>query len=288
MRSGDQPLRGVVMLLASLVFMAVMSAMVKYVSPRQGLAEILFYRFAGSLLPLLLVTWRRGGFVQLRTSQPWQHVIRSAFGVLGIGLYFYALGAIPIADATALTYSAPMFLVVFAVLMLSERVDAATWLAVLVGFAGMLLIANPRGHGIGIGTLAAIGSAVFGALVSVWIRRLSAMDAPVTIAVFYNTFGMLVGGAWWLLAGGSPGLDADTAVMVLMGLLGGAQQYFMTTSFRYAEASLLAPLQYALLVFAGLVGWMAFDEVPTAGAVAGAVIIAASGVFIVRRRGRRA
>ncbi len=288
MRTGDQPLRGVGFLVSSLVLMALMSALVKLVSPRQPLAEVVFYRFAGSLPPLLWILYRHGGLGLLRTTQPAQHLVRSLFGVLGIALYFYALGVIPMADATALTYSAPLFLAVFAVVLLGERVHAAAWLAVGAGFVGMLLVANPRGHGIGVGTAAAIGSAVFGALVSVWIRRLSASDAPVTIAVFYNTFGMIVAAAWLVTSVGSPGFDMDTMYMGVAGLLGGAQQYLMTSAFRYAEASFLAPLQYLLLVFAAVVGWLFWDEVPTLAAVAGALIISASGVYIVRQQGRRA
>lgn len=268
--------------------MALMSALVKLVSQRQPLAEVVFYRFAGSLLPLLWILQRHGGIGLLRTTQPAQHLVRSLFGVLGIALYFYALGAIPMADATALTYSAPLFLALFAVVILAERVGVATWLAVATGFVGMLMVASPRGHGFGLGTAAAIGSAVFGALVSVWIRRLSANDAPVTIAVIYNTFGLVVAVAWLLLTVGAPGIDIDTAYMAVAGLLGGAQQYLMTSAFRYAEASFLAPLQYLLLVFAAIVGWLFWDEVPTLAAVIGAVIISASGVYIVRYQSRRA
>ncbi len=288
MRPGDRPLKAVALLLGSLLLMAVMSALVKLVSERQPLSEIMLFRFAGSLLPLVWVLARSGGVSALRTGQPMQHLIRSILGTAGIGLYFSALATIPIADATALTYSAPMFLSLFAVPLLGERVRMDTWLAVAVGFGGMLLIASPRGHGIGVGTAAAIGSAVFGALVSVWIRKLSAQDAPITIAVFYNAFGFVVSLAWVVGAREFPVFDADIAIMAAVGVMAGAQQYLMTSSFRYAEASFLAPLQYVLLVFAGIVGWVFWGEVPTPAAIAGALIITASGVFIVRRGRRRA
>ncbi|MCZ7599958.1 MAG: DMT family transporter [Gammaproteobacteria bacterium] len=109
MRPGDEPLKAVAMLLSSLVLMAILSALVKLVSERQGLAAIMFFRFAASLLPLARVLQRSGGISVLRTGQPLQHALRSVFGICGIGCYFYALGRIPIADATALTYSAPLF-----------------------------------------------------------------------------------------------------------------------------------------------------------------------------------
>ncbi len=288
MRPGDEPLKAVAMLLSSLVLMAILSALVKLVSERQALAAIMFFRFAASLLPLAWVLQRSGGISILRTGQPLQHALRSIFGICGIGLYFYALGRIPIADATALTYSAPLFLVLLAILFLGEKVDSRTWLALLAGFAGMLLIASPRGHGINLGTLAAIGSAILGALVSVWIRRLSLVDAPVTIAVIYNAAGAAVTLVWLAISGHWPQLDLDIALMVTIGLIAGFQQFLMTSSFRYADASFLAPLEYVALVFAAAVGWLFWGEVPGVAVVAGAIIVSASGVFIVRARSRRA
>ena len=152
----------------------------------------------------------------------------------------------------------------------------------------MLLIASPRGHGINFGTLAAIGSAILGALVSVWIRRLSLVDAPVTIAVIYNAAGAAVTLVWLAISGHWPQLDLDIALMVTIGLIAGFQQFLMTSSFRYADASFLAPLEYVALVFAAAVGWLFWGEVPGVAVVAGAIIVSASGVFIVRARSRRA
>lgn len=287
-RPGDQPLRGVAMLLASLLLMAILSALVKFVSAREQLAEIMFFRFAGSLLPLAWVLSRSGGISLLHTGQPLQHALRSLFGIIGIGAYFYALGSIPMADATALTYSAPLFVMLFSIVFLGERVGRLRWTAALLGFAGMYLIANPRGHGAGLGTLAAIASAVFGALVSVWIRRLSLKDAAATIAVIYNTAGALVSLVWLLAVGWQFEMGLDLALMIVVGLIAGAQQYLMTSSFRVAEASFLAPFEYVLLVFAAAIGWLFWGELPTAEAVIGAVIISISGLVVVRRGRARA
>jgi drug/metabolite transporter (DMT)-like permease len=281
-------LRGVALLLASLLLLAALSALVKFVSPRQSLPAIMFFRFAGSLVPLVWVLGRTGGVPLLKTRQPMQHAVRSFFGIVGIAMYFYALGAIPIADATALSYSAPLFLIVFAIVILGERVAMSKWIAVAAGFAGMLLIAMPRGHGIGLGHLAAIGSAVFGALVSVWLRRLSRVDAPVAIALYYNFAGALVALIWVVFSGAHVQWGMDAAWMAAIGLLAGVQQYLRTSAFRFAEASLLAPLDYALLIYAALIGWIFWGEVPTSAAVAGAVVIVASGLFIVRGQGGRA
>ncbi|KAA3630612.1 MAG: DMT family transporter [Proteobacteria bacterium] len=281
-RPGDKPLLGVVMMLASLLLMAVLSALVKSVSAREPLAEVLFFRFAGSLIPLAWMLRRSGGISLLRTDQPLEHALRSLFGIMGIATYFYALSAIPIADATALTYSAPLFIMLFSIVFLGERVGAAKWLSALIGFVGVFLIASPRGHGVSMGTLAAVASAVFGALVSVWIRRLSQADGALTIAIIYNATGAAVSMLGLLIIGWELDLNIDLAMMVTVGLIAGAQQFLMTSSFRYAEASVIAPLEYALLVFAGLIGWLFWDEVPTDNALIGAVIITVSGVFVVR------
>lgn len=288
MRTGDHPLRGMAMLLASLLLMAVLSALVKYVSEVEALAEILFFRFAASLIPLAWVLSRSGGIPLLVTTQPLGHALRSLFGMLGIGLYFFALAEIPLADATALTYSAPLFVMLFSILFLGERVGGVRWMAALFGFVGVFLIANPGGHGLSPGTLAAIGSAVFGALVMVWIRRLSVVDAAVTIAIIYNSAGAAVGLIWLLLSGWQLDFNINLLVMISIGLIAGFQQFLMTSSFRYAEASFLAPFEYSLLIFAAGIGWLFWGEVPTANVVAGAIVISASGLIIVRRGRARA
>jgi drug/metabolite transporter (DMT)-like permease len=282
-RAGDHPLRGVVMLLSSLLLVALLSALVKYVSEVRTLAEILFFRFAASLIPLAWVLKRSGGISLLVTRQPLQHALRSVFGILGIGLYFYALASIPIADATALSYSAPLFVMVLSIVFLGEKVGRVRWMVALLGFVGVFMIANPTGHGFGLGSLAAIGSALFGALVIVWIRRLSLMDPAVTIAVIYNTAGALVSLIWLLSSGWQPVLDFNLVIMMTIGIIAGFQQFLMTSSFRYAEASFLAPFEYSLLVFAAGIGWIFWGEVPGVNVVIGAVVISASGLIIVRR-----
>ncbi|GJL83416.1 MAG: permease [marine bacterium B5-7] len=283
MRLGDRPMHGIAMLLSSLLLMAFLSALVKQVSLSRPLPEILFFRFAASLIPLTLILRRSGGLTVLRTSQPAQHLLRSFFGISGLGLYFYALGTIPIADATALGFSAPMFITIFSIIFLGEQVGLTRWIAVVTGFVGVFLIANPGVHGINLGTIAAVASAVFGGLVSVWIRRLSLKDPVVTIAILYNSAGMLVALAWLLSVGWSLRADLGLVLMIAIGLIAGAQQFLMTSSFRYAEASFLAPFEYVLLVFSAALGWFFFSEVPSANAIIGALIISASGVFIVRR-----
>ncbi len=150
----------------------------------------------------------------------------------------------------------------------------------------MLLIARPGGAGWDIGVAAAAGSALTGALVAIWLRRLASSERSVTIGLYYNSLGVAVCAAWVALAGWVTPRGDDWLLFAGFALGCGAQQWLLTISFRYAEASLLAPFEYLAMVFAAVVGYLFWGEVPAPSTWLGAAIIAASGLFIFMRRQR--
>ena len=135
-------------------------------------------------------------------------------------------------------------------------------MAAFVGFAGVLLIAQPQAETWSIGSLAALGSAFFGALVAIWLRKLSSSEKSVVIGVYYNSLGSLVCLAWVLMSGWVTPQADDLWLFAGFGIACGLQQWCLTISFRYAEASLLAPLEYLAMVFAAIVGYVFWGEVP--------------------------
>ena len=194
-----------------------------------------------------------------------------------------ALSRIPLADATAIAYAAPIFITVLAIFLLGETIGLRRWLAVIAGFAGVLLIARPGGSGWDIGVLAAAGSAFGGAFVAIWLRKLSSSERSVTIGVYYNGLGLLVCFAWVALSGWRLPLGSDAWLLTGFALGCGLQQWLLTISFRYAEASLLAPFENLAMVFAAIVGYAFWGEVPALTTWLGAGIIAASALFILQR-----
>ena len=136
------------------------------------------------------------------------------------------------------------------------------------------------------GLLAALGSAIFGAMVVIWLRRLSGSERPVAIGIYYNGLGCLVCLVWTLSSGWQLPGENDWLLLAGFAVGCGLQQWFLTVSFRYAQASLLAPFEYLAMIFAAIVGYLFWAEVPVLTTWIGAAIIAASGLYILRREQR--
>jgi drug/metabolite transporter (DMT)-like permease len=240
------------------------------------------YLFASGFFWIILLS--TVGLAGLATQRPLDHAIRGISGIVSLGLLYFAITRIPIADATALAYAAPIFITVLSIFLLGEVIGLQRWLAVVAGFIGVLLIARPAAGSWDIGVIAAAGSAFTGALVAIWLRKLSSSEKSVTIGVYYNNLGSLVCLAWVLLSGWLTPRGEDLWLFLAFGLGCGMQQWLLTVSFRYAQASLLAPFEYLAMVFAAVVGFVFWGEVPVATTWIGGAIIAASGLFIFLRR----
>lgn len=281
----DHPGLGIATFVGNLLLMALLGAGVRELVLRgYPLGEVLLFRFlfAGSFFWVILFS--TVGFWALATRRPLDHGIRSVSGIVSLSLFYFSLTRIPIADATAIAYSAPIFITVMSIFLLGEVIGPRRWVAVLLGFAGVVLIARPQAASWNIGSGAALGAAFFGALVAIWLRKLSSSEKSVVIGVYYNSLGSLVCLAWVLMSGWVTPRGADFWLFAAFGVGCGLQQWWLTVSFRYAEASLLAPLEYLAMVFAAIVGYVFWAEVPVLTTWIGAAVIAASGVFIFTRR----
>jgi len=281
----DRPALGITTFVGNLLLMALLSAAVRELVNREyPLGEVLLFRYLFASLFFWLILFSTSGLPGLVTRRPLDHAIRSVSGVLSLGLLYFAITRIPIADATALAYAAPIFITLMSIFLLGETIGRRRWLAVLTGFVGVLLIARPQAEGFDIGIIAAAASAFTGALVAIWLRKLSSSENPVTIGIHYNNLGSLVCLAWVFMSGWLTPRGGDLLLFLGFGIGCGLQQWLLTISFRYAEASLLAPFEYLAMVFAAIVGFVFWQEIPVLSTWLGAGVIAASGIFIFRRR----
>ncbi len=252
--------------------------------------EVVFFRAVFAMVPLLaLSTVTIGPLAIIRTTRPFHHVARSAAGVSSMFLNFWALSMLPLADITAFSFVAPIFAVVLAALLLSEHVGPFRWGAVLVGFAGTLLMVQPHGglghlahSGFSLGAMLALSGAFLSSFVVVFIRQMSATERSEAIVFYFMLTSAIVGAATmiWFRA---PLTFANTSWLVLVGLLGGVGQICMTYCYRYAEPSLLAPFDYTAMVWAVALGYFIFREIPEPMVMAGAGVVSAAGIFIVWR-----
>lgn len=285
--------RGIALKLGATLAFSLMYAAIKLAGD-VPIGEVVFFRAVFAMVPLfVLSTFTIGPLTIMRTGAPFNHILRSVAGVSSMFLNFWALSMLPLADITAFSFVAPIFAVVLAALLLSEQVGAFRWGAVLVGFAGTLLMVEPHGGfghfahigssaGFSLGAMLALSGAFLSSFVVVFIRQMSATERSETI-VFYFMLTSAIVGAITMIWFRAPLTFSNTPWLVLVGLLGGVGQICMTYCYRYAEPSLLAPFDYTAMIWAVALGYFIFREIPEPMVMAGAVVVSAAGIFIVLR-----
>jgi drug/metabolite transporter (DMT)-like permease len=282
----DSPLVGLGFYVASLMVMALISVLVKLLADQYPVSQVLLFRFAFSVIPLFGFMLLTAGISSMRTSRIRDHAIRSVSGIISVSLFFYAIALLPLAEATMISYSSPIFITMLSIVVLAEYIGVRRWFAVILGFAGVIIITQPGGELFGLGSIFALGSAMAAAFVVVWLRLLSDTESPITTSIIYNAMGMLVFATWTMLSGWVPVQSGiHWLLLVAVGLLASFQQFFFAVAFKYSEASMLAPFEYLILVFATIAGYLIWDEIPGTSSMIGAAFIVASGfVIIVRSR----
>ena len=288
------PLRGISFKLASVLVFIVMSAMIKTTADHVPAGQAVFFRsfFA---LPVIVVwlLWTREFPAGLKTANPMGHVWRGFAGTCAMGLGFAGLGYLPLPEVTAIGYAAPLLTVIFAAMFLNEEVRLFRIGAVALGLTGGLIVLAPRltvtGEGAGpaeaFGATRVLGGAVFAALAQVFVRKLVAGERTATIVFYFSLTSTLLSFVTlpfgWVVP--SP---TETATLVAAGLLGGLGQILLTSSYRFADASVVAPFDYASMIFALAFGWFFFDELPTLTMLAGAALVVTAGLLIIWRERR--
>ena len=277
--------------IASTMAFAIMGAQGRYLGSAVPLGEIVFCRGLFALIPIVLFFGWRGQLGDAaRTTRFSAHLVRGSFSVVGTFCTFGALARLPIPDVTAIAFIAPLITVIFAALFLKEKVYVYRWSAVAVGFSGVILMLSPYfGNHAALTTSMIIGlslallNAVSSGGATIQIRRLTATESSAAIVIFMTLTVMAASlltapFGWRMPVGGW-----EIGLLVGIGISGGLGQMLFTESYRYAPASFLAPFDYTAMLWAFLVGFWMFGEVPTPYVVGGAVIVAGAGIFVILR-----
>ena len=268
--------------------MACLSALVKWTGERGvPVFEIILFRNLFAFVPLAFYIWRTTGFEVLKTRRPMGHMVRSAVGLAGMVCGFSAVQHLPLTEATALQFTSPLFMTALSALLLSEQVGRHRWAAVVVGFVGVLIMARPLpGHfnaeGVTLGILSALGAA--GAMVA--IRQISDTERGATIVFYFTLGGVALGAVGSLFHWVTPD-PLTLAMLVLAGVIGGIGQLLLTEALRNAPVGVVAPFDYTQLLWAALLGLVIWGELPHPLTLAGAALVAGSGVYILHRELRR-
>jgi drug/metabolite transporter (DMT)-like permease len=287
----EEPAKGIAYMLAAVALFSVMSALVKAMGATYPVTQLMFFRNAAALPPALAILAGTGGLSALRTRRPFGHLLRAAIGMGAMGSGFFALSVMPLVDATALSFTHPMFLTLLAIPLLGERVGVHRVGAVAAGFLGVLVLSLGQGGfraSIGaVGLAAGLTNAFLSACASLLIRKLSITESSATITAWQS---LLMTGLCSLLLGFGwiTPPPRDLLLLVGIGLCGGFAQYWMTQAYRYGPASVVSAFTYTGIVWAVLFGMLVWNERPGMQVLAGATIVIAAGLYILHREVFRA
>lgn len=282
--SGASNARGMLFMLLATLALTGMHALVRFLSAEMHAFEITFFR---NLFGLLIMTplMFRAGVEELKSRQPRLHLLRSCFGILAMALWFYGLSVVPIAEATALSFTAAIFGSVAAALILGERMRLRRWTAVFTGFVGALIILRPGLQSVQPGAWIVLASSVFWALALVTVKKLSSTDSTVCIvawnSVLLTAFSLPLALPVWVAPNAS-----QLGWLLLVGLLATLGHLAMTNAFRLADATAVFPVDFTRLLWASLLGFLLFAELPDAATWVGGAIIFASTTYITFRERR--
>ena len=287
--------KAILLKVASALLFALLSALVRHLGESVPLGQQVFFRSAFAIVPVIVIyQWRGELHTALHTSRPFGHVGRGLISVAGMFLNFAALARLPLSDATAISFAAPLITVAFAAMFLGERVRVYRWSAVGIGFVGVVVMLWPYlnlaqfGPGGSAGTVATVGAgcalaAAFTSAASViQTRRLTTTETTSSI-VFYFSLICALGGLATLPFGWIVPSAPQLTALIGIGLFGGLAHVLLTESYRYASVSVVAPFDYTAMIWAFLLGYVFFAEIPTVYVFVGAVIVAAAGIFVIWR-----
>jgi drug/metabolite transporter (DMT)-like permease len=285
--------KGIGLKLASALLFAAMSALVRDLGKVAPVGQMVFFRSAFAILPVVIIYALRGELgTAVRTSRPLGQLGRGLLSVCGMFSNFAALVRLPLADVTAISFASPLITVALAALVLKERVRVYRWSAVIIGFVGVIVMLIPHfevGHyaAIGaatatVGSLLAVGSCICNAGTVIQTRRLTQSETTSSI-VFYFSLVCAIAGALTLPFDWYTPTASELVGLMALGVLGGVAHILLTESYRYAMASVVAPFDYTSMLWALLLGYWLFGELPDTLVYIGGSIVAGAGLFVIFR-----
>jgi drug/metabolite transporter (DMT)-like permease len=281
----NRSIRGIALMVCAGAAFCTSSVFVKQLGGDYSAFQVVFIRSLFVIAAAAVIAGRMGGFSALKTRNPWLHLGRGVFGFISVSLFFFAVTRLAIADAMTAAYCAPLFITALSVPLLGEAVGLRRWLAVGVGFTGVVLVAAPSGS-VDPALAAAIGSALLYALVAILIRKMGASETMASVAFYTALIYLILGGAISALLW-TPIAPGDLWLFAGVGVAGTVAQLLMTASYRAAPVAVVSPFEYTSFVWAILFDAVIFAVAPAWATLGGAAIIIASGLYILHREGVR-
>jgi drug/metabolite transporter (DMT)-like permease len=277
---------GIALKFVSVLCLAGMASCVKSLGAAVPPGQVVFFRGAISMIVIAIVAWRSEGLGVLKTRNWRAHASRSLAGALSMFCWFISLTLIPFAEMTAISFTVPLFLTVLAMVFLREQIHWYRWTALGIGFAGVLVIVGPdivAGEGSPLGAGIALLAAVLAAFALMFLRRMSGEENALTITFYFFLTSCVLALLTLAFDPWPMPRQSQWLLLGMTGLFGVAGQLAMTYSYRHAEASLIAPLDYVNMLLALAIGFYVFGEIPNVSTWIGAPLVIASGGIILWR-----
>ncbi|MBK8007968.1 MAG: DMT family transporter [Rhizobiales bacterium] len=280
---------GIALQLGATFLFTLMGALVRYLGDRIPIGELVFARSFLALIPLMLMlAWRRELSSAFKMKHPLRHFTRAITGIFAMVLLFLGLARLPLADATAISFVTPLFAVALAAIFLGEVVRFWRWSAVAVGFIGVIIMLSPHlgqselTSSATIGALMTLVGAFFAAAAMTQVRAMTNVETTASLVFSFQLFAAVCGLLMfpWAWIWPSP---ADALALFAIGIFGGVAQILLTNSYRHAPASVVAPFSYTAMIWAVVLGYFMFAELPDAIVLVGAAIVVAAGLFVIFR-----
>jgi drug/metabolite transporter (DMT)-like permease len=277
---------GILYMLASVFLFSIQNAIGKWLAQTYPIPMLVFFRSAVALLPSFILVYRAGGLGVMRTTRLGAQFSRAAIWGASNVASFFAYHLLPLADAVALTFAAPLFLTALSYPMLKERVGQARWIAVSVGFLGVLVVAHPTGQGSAIGMGSALACAICNAVGTLTVRGLTKTDHSASIvtwtAIFMTLGALPVLPFYWVTP-----TPLDFCLFCSIGLIGGVSQYWTTLALYHAPAAAVSPFNYTALIWSSVLGFFIWSELPTVPTIIGGAIVTLTGLYLLRHEAFR-
>ena len=264
----------------------VMNMFAKLLSANHSVIEIAFYRNLIACIPFLIMIFAFGRReILIIRSKPSLVAIRAIIGTLSLVTTFYAYSLMPMADATALLFTASLFIPVLGVIFLKESVGPYRWAAVAMGFIGVVIMAHPSGEVYTFGIMVALFAALLHATLQIILRYLGRFESPETISFYFFVIGVFLTALALPFIAVRPTM-AEVPLLVGIGLSGAAAQWLLSYAFRNAKVAVVTVFNYSSIVWATLFGWMIWNEWPLPTVITGAAIVIASNILMIWRESR--
>ena len=260
---------------------SLMDVLVKW-SDAYPVGQVLFFRGFCGIIPILFLIPRDRFLDFYKTTRPFLHFKRCLSGLIALVSIFIALRNLPLATVVSITFAAPIFTTIFSIFLLNEKVGLYRWLAVLVGFVGIIVITDPGLSSLNFYYIYPIIFCLGLSYVAIAIRKLSSTE-PVWLISFFFSFSIAILGLFSLFHGWVMPNFLDLFLLSMVGILGGLANLWLSQSYKYSEVSLVTPLKYLALVFAIIFGYFIWSEVPTIKTLMGALLVIVSSFIIFRR-----